>query len=480
MPKAHAGGQPAGGRPSTPDFNRLEDLAVARAALAASLKPNQQSAELTKRTAELYPLKLEDVTKTYPWVDKKYGRANDTWTQEKSSSLRPQGTSLWDRWMKRLLPACRNHLSPALAKWYNADGTVPSGQTLEDAEEFVLDAWYKHKTKEVVDLEGSPASSQVDAVVLAKRLIHEGKVTSFDSISVSDEGLHDMVKDLFKTPSSQGQPSLDPSMFVWTQPEAMDKMLTEKSDPEKMAKLAFTFHSVGDRITDEDQKETFIYKICQRCFVLVSAAVDDAHKQAEEQAHHGPSDGDIPVSGKEGGLGGLHGKKRQKKSKSNTRPSDWDPGNIYFVWKILGPLGEKAAILNIPGPKLEKTDEDSETPPPPPNRQQQRQQAEQEREMKRNKERESRKADKQAAIDELIRCEKLALENDEFTIPLTQWSQKRFALKDEYEFAKDMGDVSEMERLRELSKQHHDARPTRPTRPTPGAAAAPPATAAPE
>ena len=478
MPKAAAGAQPAGGRPSTAEFNKLEDLAVARAALAACVKPNLPSAELTKRAAELYPLKLAEVTGTYQWVDKKYGRAHEMWTMVKSSSLRPQGYSLWERWQKRLLPACRNVLSPALAKWYNADGTPPSGQTLEDAEEFVLDAWYKHKMGEevAVDLDGTAA--QVDALVLAKRLIRGGNVVTFPSISINNEELHDMVKTLFKTPGKESDSqSLTPDMFTWTQPDTVDKMLTEKSNPEKMAKLAFTFHSVGDLASD-DQKESFIYKICQRCQLLVSAAVDHEQAQADEQDRGGPDEGDVPAvpvgampaaGPEEGGVG----KKRPKrpKPKSSSRPSDWDPGNIYFLWKALGPLGENVPVMRIPGPKP-KPGPEGEKPsvPPPPNRQQQKDKAEQDRQDKRNEERGAKRDSKQAAIDDLILCQREAIENDNFTIELTQWEQQRIALSDEYGFAKDMGDPTEMQRVRELARAHNAARPTR-TRPAPEAGA---------
>lgn len=104
---------------------------------------------LKARTAALYAQKLDEVLRGHEWVDKPYGKKKDVvWTVDKSKELRPTVTDCWKRWTTGALKIGVNVLTAALAKWYNKDATgeKPSGQNLEQAEEFVLDFYYKFKT----------------------------------------------------------------------------------------------------------------------------------------------------------------------------------------------------------------------------------------------------------------------------------------------------------------------------------------------
>ena len=65
-------------------------MAVAKAAVAAGLKPQQPAAQLKSSYAELYPVKLDEVPRTNVWTEKTYGKQKDQiWTVDKSKELRP-------------------------------------------------------------------------------------------------------------------------------------------------------------------------------------------------------------------------------------------------------------------------------------------------------------------------------------------------------------------------------------------------------
>ena len=108
-----------GGKPKMPEFNKLEELAVAQAAIAAATKPNEHAAVLRGKATELYPEKLKQAAEQFGWVEHQYGRPKATWTIEKSIELRPTTCCFWTRFNSIILKAVRNVLTPALAKFYN-------------------------------------------------------------------------------------------------------------------------------------------------------------------------------------------------------------------------------------------------------------------------------------------------------------------------------------------------------------------------
>ena len=159
-----------GGKPKMPEFNKLEELAVAQAAIAAATKPNEHAAVLRGKATELYPEKLKQAAAQFGWVEQQYGRPKAMWTLEKSIELRPTTCDFWTRFNSIILKAVRNVLTPALAKFYNADGSMPSGKGIEDARAWVLDAWYKYKVikNKPVDVEVMEDTEAVLATSAAK------------------------------------------------------------------------------------------------------------------------------------------------------------------------------------------------------------------------------------------------------------------------------------------------------------------------
>ena len=90
---------PKTGKPSMPEFNKFEELAVAKACLAIGVKPQQPAHLLKAWTAALYAQKLDEVLREHEWVDKPYGKKKDlVWTVDKSKELRPSVTDCWKRW----------------------------------------------------------------------------------------------------------------------------------------------------------------------------------------------------------------------------------------------------------------------------------------------------------------------------------------------------------------------------------------------
>ena len=99
------------GKPPSPDYIGVENLAVTLAAMAAGEKPNQTLKEtlaggegLRKSTGEQYAAKLDEVIGQYGWPsDLKYGRPPKIWTTEDSKAIRPQHTSnvIWGQSRKR-------------------------------------------------------------------------------------------------------------------------------------------------------------------------------------------------------------------------------------------------------------------------------------------------------------------------------------------------------------------------------------------
>ena len=348
-----------------PEFNRLEELAVAKAALACGLKPQQTLPQLKAKTAELYPVKLDEVLKQHDWTDKQYGKKKELlWTVAKSKELRPSITCFWSRWKSGALKVGVNILTPALAKWYNVNGEKPSGQDVEQAEEFVLDAYYKYKTASNKQSGDGADANEVDGqdddgnhdgptvAALAKQLIHGGRgIVPFASFSLDEEGLHDTVKYVLK---SKGP--IDPSMFMdetgATKDGELYLMLTTDADPSKLAKLAMTYRACADR-ADEDDQQKWVYQVCKVSFDVVKDA-ELGDELDEPDLVQPPEDDEDELGGGGGGPPpkrcGFGGGRPPRPPSTVTRPPDWDPGNHYFVWKELGPLGANHDHFKVPRP----------------------------------------------------------------------------------------------------------------------------------
>ena len=149
---AKQGRASSGKAPGVPDYLPLENLAVASAAIAASVKPNKQIPELETDTGKAYATCLQDHSRVHGWPDvNRPGQfKHEKWTIELSSTIRGAAGNLWTRWLRTILPECTK-LTADLARWYNQDGTVPSGQGPDDAKAFVLDVLWKRT--QVIDVD---------------------------------------------------------------------------------------------------------------------------------------------------------------------------------------------------------------------------------------------------------------------------------------------------------------------------------------
>ena len=132
-----------GGRPSLPDYNRLENLAIATAGIVAAAKPERDVRELDTVLKQGYAVALREAVEVHgPWPEGVRWAAKDegkggVWTEEDSVKERTRAgtTSLWARYQSVIRKAAQNEFTPALCKLYlESTGELPSGTTPEEAQ----------------------------------------------------------------------------------------------------------------------------------------------------------------------------------------------------------------------------------------------------------------------------------------------------------------------------------------------------------
>jgi hypothetical protein len=150
------------GRPKTPDYLRVENLAIAMAAQIAGVVPDQQAATLEAGTKQHYSQCLRDAVQVHGWPEV-YWKGLDgqsppsLWTVEDSIHHRPATANLWRRYGDQIAKCARNDLSPALFKWYNQTGEKPSGGNKEAALVYVKEAlWNKRHAAPPINVDAPP------------------------------------------------------------------------------------------------------------------------------------------------------------------------------------------------------------------------------------------------------------------------------------------------------------------------------------
>ena len=101
------------GKPSVPDYNYAEDLAVARAAQVIGKKPDQAAGtELRSRFKEVYPLKLKETAAEVGWTSVVWndGGERREWTIQDACNLRPTITNMWLRYTENFRKPAKRHL----------------------------------------------------------------------------------------------------------------------------------------------------------------------------------------------------------------------------------------------------------------------------------------------------------------------------------------------------------------------------------
>jgi len=137
-----------------PDYNALENLAVARATIAIRRKPNQVLASMEADTKALYSAKLDEAVKQFPelWPSNVPFLGDQTqdpplepgeWTPDLSAMLRST-SNLYKRWQDNIRKESVTVLSPMLSKLYNENGELPSGTSTEHLITLMKEAYWLH------------------------------------------------------------------------------------------------------------------------------------------------------------------------------------------------------------------------------------------------------------------------------------------------------------------------------------------------
>ena len=408
------------GKPPSPDYIGVENLAVTLAAMAVGEKPNQTLKEtltggegLRKSTGEQYADKLDEVIALYGWPSElKYSRPPKIWTIEDSKAIRPQHTDMWTRYKTVIKKICRNELTPMLKKFYNADGTMPSGKNADDALKFVLSLWWKYQNKTTEDLTGDDSDKDEPAECMQPA----GPTAAGGATTSSGGGA--------ATPVAEA------------------------------VEVGFG--------ADEFDSGTFAAHAHAFDIPAAAAATEGGGEDDDDDAMGGGGAGTPSVNG---GLGGatngakaaaaLHKKRAarakmaggtEKKKVAAEPPEEWDGGPIFFVWKTLGPLGKKLAFL-LPAPE-KVTDPSDPVAEAPRGQTRDSFKAKESAETKRKREEQGGGIGggmtKAVARERIILCEEESLRQATFANAQAAWDSDFALIKFDLQLAKETGDEDEL------------------------------------